>query len=476
MTKIDDPHVRDRITTHDDERKRVLDLFNMRLVPPDVGIFDSPTRCYPINKQWAKIVMGMVSWLTEVSAWQDAQNEGFDGCEQVAKFLEGDNCIDAILSDDVFFNEQYIPATFGDWYTNTTQHNEDLNDAYDGTPQSIGAEIPAGAPNEKETYALCYALNSFVSLYASTKVCILQSRNFLEIAWDEVREAVNAVYNLTVQSLAFIYTPDLYSCFVTDDEAISVLQDEAALEELACFLLEELSSVAMTQSNFDDAISAAVTTLTGNAQLIACIFENDNNLTVYLNFLEAYNIALLRINAGEELECPCLTGDYVVYTHDFATGLMGNWEFFYFGSQEMGVLESNRIRGIPIGDQKIIEIVWTGTLPTWRIRAVKIYTERIDGIANGTDDTSTFSIRPNPNSVTGQQNAIQGGFRPNGNDDRCGFINIAPFYWTNAKQLAARATVTNNATSAIYLHKIEIQFYSGFSPAGYVTDDNNICI
>lgn len=82
----------DRWLVPEDEKERILDLRPMQLVPPDVGIFDEPTRCYKVNLQWGKIVMGMVSWLAETAPWRDAENEGYFAIEEILRFMQGDNC------------------------------------------------------------------------------------------------------------------------------------------------------------------------------------------------------------------------------------------------------------------------------------------------------------------------------------------------------------------------------------------------
>lgn len=82
----------DRVEVFFDEKNRALDLSQMNLVPPDVGICDEPTRCYKINKEWAKIVMGMVSWLATVAPWRDAEDETFIGVQEVLTFMIGCDC------------------------------------------------------------------------------------------------------------------------------------------------------------------------------------------------------------------------------------------------------------------------------------------------------------------------------------------------------------------------------------------------
>lgn len=471
----------DRIETQDDEKKRAIDLFELRLVPPEDDIFAEPTRCYKLNKQWAKIVMGMVRHLTDIAAWKDATDETYIGCTQVAKFMaQADDCddlctIEILLSDPDFFQNEYVPMTFGDWVTNTNDFNADLNTDYDGTPQSIGEDIPTTVPNDIEKNALCYALMSFVGLYASSKLCILQSRNFVQIAWDEVRTAVGKVFNGIVNSLGFIYTPNLYSCVVDVSTAMLVLQDETAIDELGCFLYNELEGVVIDEDDFNDALLAAATTLTDNAQKLACLMLNDNNLTVYLNFLEAYNIALQRIANGETLECSCITGSYRLWTYDFSNGF-GLWNVVYSGQIPMGEIVGSRIKGRDIGDVSAITLTWDDFDPSWRVRGVKVYYERKDGLSNGVDDIISVILRPTPNSNVGSSSIISQGGQPNGVLVGCGTRHaVPPGYVTAGLQLRVSVTVSDTATDEIWLDRIEILFMDGFAHGGVPTDDGDLC-
>jgi len=481
MTKINDDEYDYPVRVADDEKKRVIDLYELNLVPPDgVGIFDAPTRCYEINKQWASIVMGIVSAnLTTIAAWRDATDESYSGIQAVLEFLVGDNCpdctIEQLLEDPVFFAE-YQSVVFGDLFDGTNEHNVDLNDDYDGTPQSIGASIPAGPPTDLQINALCYALNSFVRLYCSYKVCIIQSRNFIGIAIDELNAALIGAYNDLVNHALYNFLPDIFGCFVSNDEALTILPDVAAQEELACFLYEELKTLVMSQANFDAAILAATTALTGNAQKIACIMHEDNNLDVYLNFLEIYNLALISLNSGQSLECPCDTGTYTVFAHEFVNG-MGQFHFELVGANtEVGTLTAGRLQGIDFGDFKGLMFWWTGLDPTWRIRAVKIYFERVGGFSNGGDDANLVQIFPNLNDGVGGFNIIQGGFQPNGVQVTCAAITTGLGYWTGNRRMRFDFRVSDTSASQIYVDKIEVQFVTGFNYQGYITDDDNICV
>jgi len=232
--------------------------------------------------------------------------------------------IPEIIADDEYFVEEYVPVVFGEYYSETVSHYSTLLAAHDDTPQSVAPLVPVAAPGAIEDNALCYAINRFVELYASQKTCLIQSQNFIETLWSDFANAANDFYNAATNLMAPFYSPNIFSCFVDDTAAIAALQDTAAIEELACFLFDELKAVAMSQSNFDDAILAAATDLTDEAQEIACLMQNDNSESLYISFLQGYNIALGRqYAANEDLECPCLTDTYWMWVIDFANGDAG---------------------------------------------------------------------------------------------------------------------------------------------------------
>jgi len=388
----------------------------------------------------------------------------------------GDCDIPTIIADDVYFETEYVPVVFGDWYSDTQSHNEALNTAYDGTPQSIGADIPTGTPNDLEKNALCYAVNRFVALYASGKLCIIQSKNFLGIDWNKLAAAANEFYNQAVSWMGFIYTPNLFSCFVTDAEAIIALQNAAAIEELACFIYDELTSGVMSQANFDDAILAAATTLTGDAGKIACLMQNDSNTTIYINFLEGYQISLQRVLQGEELECPCDTGAYRTFVHNFTSDL-GPFENVFSGNEPQGTIVGGRLKGSDLGTVRRISLAWNNFDMSWRVRAVKIYFERIGGIGHGSNDYHEVRLRPNVGSNTGATGFFTVGFAGNGVGTRCGSFTTAPGYVTGGRQLNVFLSVSDPSdASDIYLDKIEIQFIDGFHPSGYFNDISNWCV
>jgi hypothetical protein len=130
----------------------------------------------------------------------------------------------------------------------------------------------------------------------------IQEKNFLQIAWDRIRTAGRDFYYEFVDQFGFVLNSDPYSCFVSDAEAMTALVDDAAIQAVACCILDSLKIVALSETVFNNAITSCAASLTGAAQKIACILENDNNLQVYLSFLESYNLALV---SGDIFDCPC---------------------------------------------------------------------------------------------------------------------------------------------------------------------------
>ena len=258
-------------------------------------------------------------------------------CEECPEELT----IPEIIADDTYFETEYVPKVFGEYYSETVAQAAAQAAIYDDTPQSVAPDVPVAAPNAVEKNALCYAVNRFVDLYSSQKLCLIQSQNWLENLLSDMANAANDFYNTAANLMLPFYSANIFSCFVDDAAAMTALQDDAAIEELACYLYEELKTVAMSQANFDAAILDAATTLTGNAQDIACLMQNDSSEDIFIAFLLGYNIAIERQNAGDDLECPCETDTYWMKVYDFSLGAHG-W---------VGVVSGTTLTSAHVGDR-----------------------------------------------------------------------------------------------------------------------------
>lgn len=97
MNSDERKQVYDRREVALDEKLRKLDLSTMNLVPPEVGICDPPLRVFPLNNEWAKIIMGLVSWLATIAPWRDAEDESYVGIQEVETFMIGCDPCEALL-------------------------------------------------------------------------------------------------------------------------------------------------------------------------------------------------------------------------------------------------------------------------------------------------------------------------------------------------------------------------------------------
>jgi len=462
-----------RRQTPDDFLAQTNEVRDERREVPETDILEEPLLCLQFNEDWFQHIIGAVNTLSNWTAWVGEDDDSNTGTRQIRKMLGQDfSCtpsepctIEELLIDDEFFYDEYVPATFGTDYSGALERNEDLATDYDGTPQSIGPEIPTGTPDDAEKNALCFALCRFVALYCSEKICLLQSRDFLEIAWTSLKDAAEAFYGNVLDGMVGAWGSELFGCIVDVPTALTVLTDTAAQEELACFLYDELSGVTITESAFTNAIDDAAGTLSGNAGLIACVMTEDMSQIVYLNFLEAYNTTLLRQTANEDIDCPCFSQSYKIWRHDFSDG-MGRFQIQYSGSTALGTLS-----GGYIGSVSLTDIVMNGVDPSWRIKGMRmLYSRTSVGI-------TSMAYRPYPYNDTSAVNpGISNGAISDGTLQwACQNRNTAPFYDTGYQQYRFRLTGSGGAGQFQRIHAIEVLYHDGFSDTGYPTADDNLC-
>ena len=393
-----------RHVTKDFQRTKLLDFNDFKPDIPVPGIFDEPTRCYQINVEWASIVMGMVSWLTDPDLWGNDKDERFVAIQEISKFLQGMqcmNCQDVLACVNADASQIALQAMIFSQSESATQtHLDSLETLYDGTPQSVGASIPVIAPDATEQNALCYAMEQFVSLYAAAKLAKLQQKNLLSITWSRIQQFAIAVYNQSNSLIGFVLPTDLFGCFVSDTEAMTVLQNDAAISQVACCLVDSLKVVSLSETVFNNALVSCAASLTGDAHKIACILDNDNSLAVYIQFLEAYNIALNRQIAGDTLACNCVNPIYPnlvstrcidSFTAGTLTQLTANtWrcdsEFKAPGPNTYMVFEDDQ--------QRTFEILVTSIVPAGNINNVRSYTFPCTDISRG-NAASQLSNLPN---------------------------------------------------------------------------------
>lgn len=516
-------------------RKGEYFLGQVNRVPPEVGIFDSPTRCFVVNVEWWSHIAGMVHLLADVVSWKDAEDEDYFAIREILRFMQGIECMDFALRqspDDNCILQQTtdsgttwtdvfdfsLCATIQDNSTSVTIQNSVTNyeptfeeiynnytDNYSGSPADVYPDLsPPSGDDSALAAAYCNAIFELVKKTCDAAVTyynesVNATQNEINVglgiaAFFLAAIAVaGAIPTLGGSLAALAPAAGLWAAGISlgavfgqalvdfwQSHTIDQFQDTEAMETLTCYLVDEVAA----GDNSLAAMQAALVGhgLTGNAGAIAdflsIMLSHDST---YAAFLEKWNNNKQYADAGIDLYCPCAS-EYKVWIWDFANG-MGPFTFEVapVGSAcvgtVLGVYDGTAVKGVQCGASfNGISLLMPFT-PTWRIRSVKLFTRRENGIENGTFDNATLRLRPTFGTDTGGQNIISGGFRPNGADIRCNTIIVSPFYWTGANEIAVRANVSFDASpvSAIYIDRIEIMFEADFAKGGYTTDDDDLC-
>jgi hypothetical protein len=531
VTKIDPGanEQQDRVQVLDDEKKRALDLYTMNLVPPDgVLIFDEPTRCYRVNKQWAAYVMGMVSWLAEIAPWRDAQDESYFAIEQIQKFLAGvecmafglrqkpdDSCImqqtlDGVTWTDVFDFSQCVTIqdksyqiSIQNQVTNATQTFVDIYNNYTtnyaGLPSDVHpilAEPSPGTDNSALKAALCNAIwelvrtacNAAVSFYTESFNQSQQEFNFLlaiagftftALALAAAIPTAGASLVALGGSAALIaagvglgaglgnYLLDFWQ-----QHTIDQFQDTEAQEDVVCFLMDSLDGSDYSLADFKNSLAATTGDPNGQAILdfLEILFEHDST---YAAFLEKWKNNKQYADAGIDLYCPC-ANQYRVWTWDFSNGL-GPFAFKTgSGGVVLGQLVDGRLKGTLnlTGTVKAIRVALDDFDPTWRVRSIKMFHEQTGATVNA-NNSYNARLRPTPDSNTGASTPFAGSGTTSGEIVRC---------WTDSP-IGAYDDGTNQAyfevgcdnSNECYMDRIEIMFEADYAPGGYITDDDDLC-
>lgn len=202
------PYGSDRILTIHDERQRIVELSDFNLSLPSVDIFDEPTRCYIVNKEWAKIITGAISLLLEIAVWKDADDESYIGILKIQEYLIGDNCdmpLDCEDIDDCLETSEIIEAMDD----NTAQNSSDLSnlsnevDDLESNPQDGNLYNP-NVP-ESQTDIACQVANYIIDKLADF-VTEIDTYGFEPDILTALFAALNGEYFYSIDILTNILT------------------------------------------------------------------------------------------------------------------------------------------------------------------------------------------------------------------------------------------------------------------------------
>lgn len=524
MTKETKNDLERVILTPELARKQFWELGNVARTPPEVGIFDSPTRCFIVNVEWWAHIAGMVHLLADVSSWPEADDESYFAIREILKFMQGMECMefqlrqkptdDCILEQsldgggtwsDVFdfslcatIQDQSRQVSISNAVTNYVPTIQDIYNNfitnYAGSPADVHPELeePTG---DDSAYAAAYCnaiwtlvsvvSDNAVSYYTETVNAAQNEFNFFvgialfTVAAIGIAAAIptgGASLTLTAMaansaligaSIGLAAGLINYATDYLQQHTIDQFQDTSAREEVACYLIDEVAAADNTLAAMQAALASHP--LTDNAAVIADFLAISLQADVtYAAFLEKWNNNLEYANVGIDLYCPCEEDLYRNWIWDFSAGL-GDFTLI------TGTLTGGRIQGVDMGGAKLIELTMPFD-PDWRSRGGALYQERIDGITHGSLDSGLMRFRVTPGTDVGAATTMpQGGFLPNGEFKQCLNVTTPPGYVEGVNQIYIHVQVIDNATSAIFLDKVEIQFEEGFHKGGYTTDDGNIC-
>jgi hypothetical protein len=231
----------DRVLVIDDERQRTVDLSDFKLELPVVGIFDEPRRCYPINKEWAKIVTGAVSLLLEIAVWPDAEHEGYQGINQILEFLKGEDCMNCDDIEDCLETSTTITNinnTINNNNVSIDVNSTTINNVFPPAEQTenIGGDPPAPEPgddcNNDAIWSACFSVVEYIDA---------QNRDFLQELDSATNLAQGAAKAVAATPALGLTTADEtvdFVAFMIDSLLVeyNAIVDTALLQSVTCDL------------------------------------------------------------------------------------------------------------------------------------------------------------------------------------------------------------------------------------------------
>jgi hypothetical protein len=352
-TNRDDQVASARWLTLEDEKRLQIQLSELDLIPPTVHIFSPPYRCYKLNNQWAKIVMGLVAFLADTHVWAQAENEGYFAIDYINKFMVGDNCpeglemtifrqnpidtcqleqsIDGGLTWSLAFDYGLCLGTIlsGTQFPNQLELNailDGLQDDFDtGGIAGINPDTPTsnynGTGTSDEDNALCLAIDVYVRSYLSNwmdKASQTLGLNLIISTILKVFPPIGLLASELLNSLGFI-----------DSMHVDAVKQQTAIDDVICCMQTALIDSAVNLSNFEQSLDAcafgAGTSEEKVREIVAADLDDARN---WYSFLDALGIAQSIIASGAQYNCPCENvweEEFVIAS--FPSDLPENWHF-----------------------------------------------------------------------------------------------------------------------------------------------------
>lgn len=401
-----------KVRVLDDENKQILLLNTFDLVPPEVGIFDAPYKCYQVNDQWAKIIMGFVSWLATPSPWEgfliDDDNEGI---QSILQFLSqrglcmsyelrqneenpclleqsvdgGDTWITAFdYSLCLDTNRTLPPVDLDELLTQLS----DLLELYDGTTASIAPNsIPDDSPDDEiRDKVLCSAVYEVIEQIVGIELERRRNPALGLIGAGLITAILAGVVALTgglatPLALALASILLLGSGLAIATLSQEILLNRALQDAIVCCMASSMSGLEPTKLRFQTSLSGCGFEFgSPEAQFAGAIAEivsaNDD---VYVAFLATYE-AIWKNRTTYPFFCPCTYESCVFW--DTWSPMPTNWTLLE------GVASSTALVSSPSGYS-------VGVYPKFVSPSIMAF-KRLNVFARFTEDEDA----KHPNTVT----------------------------------------------------------------------------
>lgn len=184
-----------------------------------------------------------------------------------------------------------------------------LADRYDGTPTSINPSAPTtdfGASGDRYT-ALCAAITAFVYKFAANQASVIRLNEVGGAAAVALIAALLIpglnIFLLVGAGIAVLLGFGVIG--VSSETAIAALTDQAALNDVICFMRDTLMSESVTEANWNACLDSYPFGV-GTHQAIVADFIKATLADNYLSVLDMLGQGYDSVLANDDLpDCPC---------------------------------------------------------------------------------------------------------------------------------------------------------------------------
>lgn len=342
---------------------RYIDIATLNLKIPSVDWDAEPIRCYYLNKQWASIIMGWVSYLAQHAAWLNAVDDNYVGVQAVLDFMLGQECCDMIAFRQHPTNDcllQYSVDSGETWLdmfdfalclqptidiiTNieiqtelnvALQQQQTIEEIYNNYVNNYVDSITniypelgyqADGRNANRNDALCAAISDYVDVICDLAVeSILEWQQDNQELWAKIALGIAVVGAIAIsggvlalglgavaiEAIAGIATgiglgaatAQIWINEIADTNS-DYYQDESAKDEVKCCAYENLKDADVDQDDFQGAFSGCGSTVAAQAIANACNILAQEDV-YYAAFVESLRIGLVSSELGLLESCTC---------------------------------------------------------------------------------------------------------------------------------------------------------------------------